>query len=77
MLGCIFRARLNKPATSLLDSPYHLLVRTETAMFINVAPDSFASARWCRGLIRFDTRKAVLGKCGLQGVKGWAVGTYL
>jgi len=42
--GWAFRARLNKPATSLFDSPNHLFVRTEMATLINVAPDSLASA---------------------------------
>ena len=44
MQGCVFRARLNRPATSLFDSPNHLFVRTEIATLINVAPDSLASA---------------------------------
>ena len=44
ILGCVFRARLNSPATSLLDSPYHLFVSTEAAMLMNVAPDSLARA---------------------------------
>lgn len=44
MLGCTFRARLNSPATSLLDSPYHLFVSTDAAILMNVAPDSFARA---------------------------------
>lgn len=42
--SCTFLARLKRPATSLLDSPNHLLVRTETAMLTKVAPDSFAMA---------------------------------
>lgn len=42
--GCVFRARLNKPATSLFDSPYHLFVITEAAILMNVAPDSLARA---------------------------------
>lgn len=44
MLGWVLRAKLNSPATSLFDSPNHLLVRTEAAMLINVAPDSLANA---------------------------------
>jgi len=42
--GWAFRARLKRPATSLFDSPYHLLVRTDAAMLMKVAPDSFARA---------------------------------
>ena len=42
--GWAFLARLNNPATNLLDSPYHLFVSTEAAMLIKVAPDSLASA---------------------------------
>jgi hypothetical protein len=44
MQGCVFRARLNRPATSLFDSPNHLFVRAEIATLMNVAFDSFASA---------------------------------
>ena len=44
MHGWVFRARLNRPATSLLDSPYHLFVREEIATLMKVAPDSLASA---------------------------------
>jgi len=44
MLGCVLRARLKSPATSLFDSPNHLFMRTDAAMLIKVAPDSFASA---------------------------------
>jgi len=44
ILGWVFRARLNKPATNLFDSPYHLFVRTDAAMLMNVAPDSLARA---------------------------------
>lgn len=44
MLGCVFLASLNRPATSLFDSPNHLFVRTEAAMLMKVAPDSFARA---------------------------------
>lgn len=44
ILGCVLRAKENNPATSLFDSPYHLLVSTDAAMLMNVAPDSFARA---------------------------------
>lgn len=44
ILGCVFRARLNKPATNLFDSPNHLLVNTDAAMLMKVAPDSLARA---------------------------------
>ncbi len=44
ILGCVFRARLNNPATNLFDSPNHLFVNTDAAMLMKVAPDSFARA---------------------------------
>lgn len=44
MLGWVLRASLNSAATSLLDSPNHLFVRTLAAMLMKVAPLSFASA---------------------------------
>ena len=44
MLGWVFRARPKSPATSLFDSPYHLLVKTDAAMLMKVAPDSLANA---------------------------------
>src|SRR5216683_7015566 len=44
ILGCVFRARLNSPATSLFDSPNHLFVNTDAVMLMKVAPDSFARA---------------------------------
>lgn len=44
ILGCVFRARLNNPATNLFDSPNHLFVNTEAAMLMKVAPDSLARA---------------------------------
>lgn len=44
MLGCVFRARLNSPATNLFDSPNHLFVNTDAAMLMKVAPDSLARA---------------------------------
>lgn len=44
MLGCVLRASENSAAMSLFESPNHLLVMTEAAMLMNVAPDSFASA---------------------------------
>ena len=44
MLGCVFRARLNNPATNLFDSPNHLFVNTDAAMLMKVAFDSFARA---------------------------------
>ena len=44
ILGWVFRAKLNSPATSLFDSPYHLFARAETAILMKVAPDSLASA---------------------------------
>lgn len=44
MLGCVLRASEKRAAMSLFESPNHLLVSTEAAMFIKVAPDSFASA---------------------------------
>ena len=44
ILGCVFRARLNNPATNLFDSPKYLSSKTEAAMLMKVAPDSFARA---------------------------------
>jgi len=44
ILGCVFRARLNNPAINLFDSPNHLFVNTDAAMFMKVAPDSLARA---------------------------------
>jgi hypothetical protein len=44
MLGCVFCARLNNPATNLFDSPNHLFVNTDAAMLMKVAPDSLARA---------------------------------
>lgn len=44
MLGCVFRTRLDKPATNLFDSPNQLLVKTDVVMLMKVAPDSFAMA---------------------------------
>lgn len=44
MQGWVFRARLNRPATSLFDSPNHLFVREEIATLMKVAPDSLATA---------------------------------
>ena len=44
ILGCVFRARPNNPATSLFDSPNHLFVNTDAAMLMKVAPDSLARA---------------------------------
>lgn len=44
ILGCVFRARLNSPATNLFDSPNHLFVNTEAAMLMKVAPDCLARA---------------------------------
>ncbi len=44
ILGCVFRARPNNPATNLFDSPNHLFVNTDAAMLMKVAPDSLARA---------------------------------
>jgi len=44
MLGAVFLASENRAATSLFDSPNHLLLKDDTGMLMNVAPDSFARA---------------------------------